>query len=66
MRTSPLPELWFISNFAQRLKELRTARDMRQIRVGDLLNISPRVCSRWESGDVTPNFDTNVYLADTL
>ncbi|MEO5926976.1 MAG: helix-turn-helix transcriptional regulator [Bryobacteraceae bacterium] len=31
-----------------------------------MLGISPRVYSRWETGDVTPHFDTIVKLADTL
>ena len=30
------------------------------------MTISPRVYSRWETGDVTPHFDTIVRLADTL
>jgi transcriptional regulator with XRE-family HTH domain len=30
------------------------------------MTIRPRVYSRWETGDVTPHFDTIVRLADTL
>ena len=66
MCTSPLPALWFMPNFAQRLKELRTSRNLTQTRLAELLDISPRVYSRWETGDVTPHFDTIVRLADTL
>ena len=55
-----------MSNFAQRLKELRTARNLTQTRLAELMTISPRVYSRWETGDVTPHFDTIVRLADTL
>jgi transcriptional regulator with XRE-family HTH domain len=62
----PLPSPWFMANFAQRLRELRTARKLTQTRLAELLAVSPRVYSRWETGDVTPHFDTIVRLADTL
>jgi transcriptional regulator with XRE-family HTH domain len=55
-----------MADFAQRLKELRTARNLTQTRLAELLEISPRVYSRWETGDVTPHFDTIVRIADTL
>jgi transcriptional regulator with XRE-family HTH domain len=48
------------------LKELRTTRKLTQHRLAELLGIAPRVYSRWETGDVTPHFDTIVRLADTL
>lgn len=66
MCTDPLHVPLFMSNFAQRLKELRTARNLTQTRLAELMTISPRVYSRWETGDVTPHFDTIVRLADTL
>jgi transcriptional regulator with XRE-family HTH domain len=66
MCAAPLPVTWFMANFAQRLKELRTERKLTQTRLAELLAISPRVYSRWETGDVTPHFDTIVRLADTL
>jgi transcriptional regulator with XRE-family HTH domain len=66
MSAAPLPALWFMANFAQRLKDLRTARKLTQTRLAELLTISPRVYSRWETGDVTPHFDTIVRLADIL
>lgn len=66
MCTAPLPTSWFMANFAQRLKQLRTARTLTQTCLAELLAISPRVYSRWETGDVTPHFDTIVRLADTL
>jgi transcriptional regulator with XRE-family HTH domain len=37
-----------------------------QIRLAELLAISPRVYSRCEGGEVTPHFDTIVRLADIL
>ena len=66
MCTDSLHVPLFMSNFAQRLKELRTARNLTQTRLAELMTISPRVYSRWETGDVTPHFDTIVRLADTL
>ena len=66
MCTDPLRVPLFMSSVAQRLKELRTARNLTQTRLAELMTISPRVYSRWETGDVTPHFDTIVRLADTL
>ena len=66
MYLAPLPIPWFMANFAQRLRDLRTARNLTQTRLAELLAISPRVYSRWETGDVTPRFDTIVRLADIL
>lgn len=66
MYLASLPIPWFMANFAQRLRELRTARNLTQTRLAELLSVSPRVYSRWETGDVTPHFDTIVRLADTL
>jgi transcriptional regulator with XRE-family HTH domain len=66
MYLAPLPIPWFMANFAQRLRDLRTARNLTQTRLAELLSISPRVYSRWETGDVTPHFDTIVRLADIL
>ena len=53
-------------DFSQRLRELRSARKLTQTRLAELLDISPRVYSRWETGDVTPHFDTIVRLAELL
>jgi transcriptional regulator with XRE-family HTH domain len=66
MCAAALPVPWFMPTFAYRLKELRTARNLTQTRLAELMSISPRVYSRWETGDVTPHFDTIVRLADTL
>ncbi|MDZ4800515.1 MAG: helix-turn-helix transcriptional regulator [Bryobacteraceae bacterium] len=43
-------------NCAQRLKEFRAARNLMQTWFAELLEISARVYSRWETGDVTPHF----------
>jgi transcriptional regulator with XRE-family HTH domain len=60
------PADWNMTDFRQRLRELRTARKMTQTRVAELLGISPRVYTRWENGDATPLFGTVVKLADIL
>ncbi len=66
MCISTLPVPWFMANFAQRLKQLRTTRNLTQTRLAELLAISPRVYSRWETGDVTRHFDTLVRFAELL
>jgi transcriptional regulator with XRE-family HTH domain len=57
---------FFMANFAQRLKELRTIRKLTQHRLAELMAVSPRVYSRWETGDAVPVFDSIVRLADIL
>ena len=57
---------WPMSDFAHRLRELRSARKLTQTRLAELLAVSPRVYSRWETGDVTPHFDTIVRIAEML
>lgn len=55
-----------MKDFPQRLRQLRTARRITQTRVAELLAISPRVYTRWENGDATPQFATVVKIADIL
>lgn len=57
---------WPMTNFAQRLHDLRSAHKLTQTRLAELLQVSPRVYSRWETGDVTPHFDTIVRIAELL
>jgi transcriptional regulator with XRE-family HTH domain len=57
---------WPMANFAQRLRDLRSSRKLTQTRLAELLQVSPRVYSRWETGDVTPHFDTIVRIAEML
>lgn len=66
MSSVPISVFSFMANFSERLRELRTRRNLTQTRLAELMEISPRVYSRWETGDVTPHFDTIVRLADTL
>lgn len=57
---------WPMTNFAHRLRDLRSTRKLTQTRLAELLHVSPRVYSRWETGDVTPHFDTIVRIAELL
>ena len=60
------PMDWNMDKFAERLKQLRSARKMTQTRLAQLLEISPRVYNRWENGVATPHLDTVVRIADIL
>ncbi|MFL9868426.1 helix-turn-helix transcriptional regulator [Paraburkholderia fungorum] len=53
-----------MSVFAERLRLLRFARKMTQLRLAELLEVNPRVYNRWERGLATPQFDTVVRIAD--
>jgi transcriptional regulator with XRE-family HTH domain len=63
------PILWLddsVNDFHQRLRSLRSARKLTQARVAELLDVSPRVYTRWENGDAVPLFATVVRIADIL
>jgi len=55
-----------MSVFAERLRLLRQARNITQARLAELLEVSPRVYSRWEKGGNVPHFDTIVKIAGML
>lgn len=55
-----------MANFAERLRLLRSERKITQTRLAQLLDVSPRVYNRWETGDAVPHFDTVVKIADAL
>jgi len=63
-------QLWIrvltMSGFSERLKLLRSSRNMTQTRLAELLEIDPRVYNRWERGTATPQLDTVVKIADIL
>lgn len=65
-RVELFPLDWNMTDFHQRLRQLRTARKLTQTRVAELLGVSPRVYTRWENGDANPLFGTVVKLADIL
>lgn len=49
MSTVPASLSWPMTNFAKRLRDLRSARKLTQTRLAELLQVSPRVYSRKES-----------------
>lgn len=55
-----------MEGFAERLKEARAARGLTQVRLAELLEISPRVYNRWERGAAIPKLDTVVKIAEIL
>ena len=55
-----------MSVFSERLKLLRSARNITQARLAELLAVDPRVYNRWERGIALPQFDTVVKIADIL
>jgi len=65
-----IPHLWSseldMSIFSERLKLLRSARNITQARLAELLVVDARVYNRWERGTATPQFDTVVKIADIL
>jgi transcriptional regulator with XRE-family HTH domain len=48
------------------IRLLRSARQMTQASLAELLEVNPRVYNRWERGLATPQFDTVVRIADIL
>ena len=61
---------WYVSLdmslFSERLKKLRSDRNITQTRLAELLEVDPRVYNRWERGTATPQFDTIIKIADIL
>lgn len=48
------------------LKQLRESRGLTQARLAELIEVSPRVYNRWETGAAAPRLDTLVKIADIL
>ena len=55
-----------MEKFAQRLKELREARGLTQVKLAEMVGVIPRVYNRWERGTVTPRLEKLITLADIL
>ena len=64
-QTRMLPEIG-MDPLATRMKEFRQARGLTQTRLAELLEVSPRVYNRWETGAAAPRLDTLVRIADIL
>ena len=60
------PLAWNMTDFHPRLRQLRSVRKLTQTRMAELLEVSPRVYTRWENGDATPQFGTVVRIANIL
>ena len=59
-------ELLKMTAFKERLKLLREARNMTQVRLSTLVGVDPKVYNRWERGFATPKFEGMIKLADIL
>ena len=55
-----------MTDFGKRLSSLRKARQLTQIELANLLDIQPRMVGRWEQGQVKPQFDYIIKLAQLL
>jgi transcriptional regulator with XRE-family HTH domain len=55
-----------MKEFAARLRALREARKMTQVRLAELLEVAPRVYNRWERGTALPQLETVVRIAQLL
>jgi transcriptional regulator with XRE-family HTH domain len=61
-----LYENFDMPTFAECLKQLRNNRGITQVRIAELLEVSPRVYNRWEKGGNIPHFETIIRIADIL
>lgn len=55
-----------MAEFGSSLVKLRRARKLTQLQLADLVNVQPRLISRWETGETKPQFDHVVRLAEVL
>lgn len=55
-----------MSNFHERLSELRKSKKMTQKELADFLNVNVRTVQYYESGNKKPGFDVLVLLSDTF
>lgn len=67
MRTdSTSSELLAMADFRENLIRLRKTRKLTQLELANLLDVQPRLVSRWETGQTKPQFDHMVRLAEVL
>lgn len=52
-----------METFAERLKELRTEKNLTQVELAKATNLSKSAISFWESGERTPNINAVIVLA---
>jgi transcriptional regulator with XRE-family HTH domain len=63
---TPLIGRWSMADFGKNLAQLRQARKLTQLQLADLVDVQPRLISRWETGETKPQFDHVVRLAEVL
>jgi transcriptional regulator with XRE-family HTH domain len=59
-------ELLAMADFRENLVRLRKERRLTQMQLAELLDVQPRLISRWETGETKPQFDHMVRLAEVL
>ena len=64
--TTPLKGRWSMADFGKNLSQLRQARKLTQLQLAGLVDVQPRLISRWETGETKPQFDHVVRLAEVL
>ena len=57
---------WSMADFGRNLAHLRKRRMLTQLQLAGLLDVQPRLISRWETGETKPQFDHVVRLAEVL
>lgn len=57
---------WVMEDFGKSLLKLRKARKLTQLQLAELIEVQPRLVSRWETGESKPHFDHIVRLAEIL
>lgn len=55
-----------MAEFRESLVRLRRERKLTQLQLAELLDVQPRLISRWETGESKPQFDHIVQLAEVL
>lgn len=59
-------ELQAMTDFRKNLVQMRKERRLTQMQLADLIDVQPRLISRWETGESKPQFDHIVQLAEVL
>ena len=52
-----------INQLGERLQKLRTDRKLSQLKVAELINVSPSIISNYESGERSPSIENLIKLA---
>jgi transcriptional regulator with XRE-family HTH domain len=57
---------WTMAELGENLARIRKARRLTQLQLADLVDVQPRLISRWETGESKPQLDHLVRLAEVL